>query len=153
MRPDNRHQRTDHNRRQRADNRHKARAAEETEELRQRDFVEAMMQCAGHETNHHAAEHAGFKGLDTERHPLTDRARVFMRQRAGEDQQRIDGGIHHQKGEQCRKPGGAFIRFRQPNGHPNGKQHRKVGKHNRPGAAHNRKYGLKPADIQERVRG
>ena len=99
MRPDHRHERADEYRRQRADDGNKARAAKEPEELRKRNFIKPMMERAGHQTNHHAAKHAGFQRLDPQRHALPNCTRVLVRQFAGEDQKRVDGGIHHQKRE------------------------------------------------------
>ena len=97
MRPDHGHQRADEYRRQRADNRDKARAAKEAQELRKGNFIKPVMQRAGHETNHYAAKYTRFQRLNPQRHPLPHGPRVFLRQFAGEDQQRVDGGVHHQK--------------------------------------------------------
>lgn len=111
-------------------------------ELRKRDFIKPMMQCAGHQPNNYPTKHARFKRLNTQRHALPYGARVLMRQFSGQDQQRIDSGIHHQISEQRRQPCRAFIIFRQPNGDPNSKQYRQVCKHNRACAAHDGKDGL-----------
>ena len=58
-----------------------------------------MMQCAGHKPNNDPTKHARFKRLNTQRHALPYGARVLMRQFSGQDQQRIDSGIHHQISE------------------------------------------------------
>ena len=70
-----------------------------------------------------------------------------MRQFTGQDQQRINGGIHHQKSEQRSQPGRSFVCFCQSDSNPNREQYRKVSKDNRARAAHNGKDGLKPANV------
>ena len=100
------------------------------------------MQGAGHQANHHAAKNARFQRLNAQRHPLSHRARILMRQRAVEDKQCVNCGVHHQKRQQRREPGGPFVGFRQTNGNPDGKQHREIGKHNRACAAQDREDGL-----------
>lgn len=106
-----------------------------------------MMERAGYQPNHHAAKDAGFQRLNTQRHALPHRTRVLMRQFAGEDQQRVDGGIHHQKREKRRQPRRALIAFCQPDGDPNRKQHREVRKHDGSCAAHDGENGLQPAHV------
>lgn len=69
------------------------------QKLRKRDFIKPMMQCAGHKPNNDPTKHARFKRLNTQRHALPYGARVLMRQFSGQDQQRIDSGIHHQISE------------------------------------------------------
>ncbi|SSW80076.1 Uncharacterised protein [Klebsiella pneumoniae] len=147
MRPDHGHERTDEYRRQRADDRNKARAAKKAQELRKCNLVKPMMERAGYQPNHHAAKDAGFQRLNTQRHALPHRTRVLMRQFAGEDQQRVDGGIHHQKREKRRQPRRALIAFCQPDGDPNRKQHREVRKHDGSCAAHDGENGLQPAHV------
>lgn len=99
VRPDNGHERPDEYRRQRADNRNKARASKEACELRKRDFIKPMMQCAGHQSNNYPTKHARFKRLNAQRHALPCGPRIFKGQLSGQDQQGIDSGIHHQISE------------------------------------------------------
>ena len=101
-----------------------------------------MVQRAGHQTNNHAAKHAGFQRLNAQRHALPCGPRIFKGQLSGQDQQGIDSGIHHQISEQRRQPCRAFIIFCQPNGDPNSEQYRQVCEHNRACAAHDGKDGL-----------
>ena len=86
MRPNHRHDRTHYNRGKGANNRHKARTAEETKELRQRDFIETAMQRAGDKPNHHPTKYACFQRLNTQRHPLAYGSGILVRQRSVECQ-------------------------------------------------------------------
>ncbi|MNE42137.1 hypothetical protein D3C80_1362440 [compost metagenome] len=109
------------------------------------------MQSAGDKTNHHATKDAGLQRLNAKGHSLPHGTWIFQRELARQNQQRIDGGIHHQKREQSCKPSRAFVRFCQTNRDANRKQHRQVCKNNRTRAAHNGENGLQPADIQKRI--
>ncbi|MNZ61551.1 hypothetical protein D3C78_796500 [compost metagenome] len=109
------------------------------------------MQSAGDKTNHHPTKDAGLQRLNAKGHSLPHSTWIFQCKLARENQQRIDGGIHHQKCEQCSKPSRAFVRFCQANRDANGKQHRQVCKNNRTRAAHNSENGLQPADIEKRI--
>ncbi len=152
MRPHHRHQGTDRHRRQRADDRHKARATKKTQERWQRYLVIAAMQIPGHQTDDHSAEHPGLQRLDPENRSLPHRARVLRGQRTVDFQQRIDGGVHYQIGDQRSQPRRALVAFGQPHRHADREQDRQVGEHDSTGTGHHGKYTLQPADIEEGIR-
>lgn len=86
-----------------------------------------------------------------EKRSLPQRAGVLRGQRAVDFQQRIDGGVHHQIGDQRGQPRRALVAFGQPHRHADREQDRQVGEHDGAGAGHHRKYALQPADVEEGI--